>query len=57
MDDEERRAGAAPAETLQQKSERLKAARLQAETDRNARVARASRKATARRKILGDAKP
>lgn len=40
------------AETMREKSERLKAARLQADRDRDARIDRASRKSAARRKAL-----
>ena len=43
-------------ETTKEKTERLKAARLQAERDKDARIARANRKAAARRKVLGDGK-
>ncbi|WP_156386364.1 hypothetical protein [Aureimonas sp. Leaf454] len=48
--------GAGVPETLQEKSARLKAARLQAERDKDARIDRANRKASARRKVLGDDK-
>lgn len=44
-------------ETVKQKSERLKAARLQAEQNKEARIEWANRKAAARRKVLGDGKP
>lgn len=39
-------------ETTQEKTQRLKAARLQAERDRDARIERDTRKAAARRKVL-----
>lgn len=48
--------GEARPETTQEKSERLKAARLQAERDKDARIERANRKSLARRKVLGDGK-
>ena len=53
--DEPARGGAA--ETVKQKSERLKAARLQAEQNKEARIEWANRTAAARRKVLGDGKP
>jgi hypothetical protein len=43
-------------ETASEKSERLKAARLEAERRRGMRVDRDVRKAAARRKVLGDGK-
>lgn len=49
MDGEDRKTGG---ETVQEKTERLKAARLQAERDKDARIDRASRKSAARRKVL-----
>lgn len=49
VDDERRKTGG---ETLQEKTERLKAARLQAERDKDARIERANRKSAARRKVL-----
>lgn len=48
--------GTVDAETTAEKSARLKAARLQAERDKDARIVRASRKSEARRKVLGDGK-
>ncbi|MBB3999515.1 hypothetical protein [Aureimonas pseudogalii] len=43
-------------ETAREKTERLKAARQEAESAKTARIERDTRKALARRKILGDAK-
>lgn len=43
-------------ETAAEKSARLKAARLQAERDKDMRIERANRKSDARRKVLGSAK-
>jgi hypothetical protein len=43
-------------ETTQEKTERLRALRQAAESAKNARVERATRKAVARRKVLGDPK-
>ncbi|WP_156417853.1 hypothetical protein [Aureimonas sp. AU4] len=40
-------------ETAREKTERLRAARLQAERDKTARIERDTRKAAARRKVLG----
>ena len=42
------------AETVQEKSARLRAARLDAEKAKDQRIERANRKAAARRKVLGD---
>ena len=42
----------AEGETTREKTERLKAARLQAERDRDARIDRANRHTAARRKVL-----
>ena len=47
---------AATPETTKEKSDRLKAARLEAESAKLARVERATRKAVARRKVLGKGK-
>ncbi|WP_156369226.1 hypothetical protein [Aureimonas sp. Leaf324] len=44
-------------ETTQEKTQRLKAARLQAERDRDARIERDTRKAAARRKVLAGPAP
>ncbi len=44
-------------ETVKQKSERLKAARLQAEQNKEARIEWANRKAAARRKCWATANP
>lgn len=57
MAEKDEPAGAGAAETVKQKSERLKAARLQAEQNKEARIEWANRKAAARRKVLGDGKP
>lgn len=45
------------AETPSEKSARLKAARLEAERNKEARIEWANRKAAARRKVLSDPKP
>jgi hypothetical protein len=50
---DDRNAGTKPGETAREKTERLRAARLQAEQDKDARIERANRKAAARRKVLG----
>ncbi|KQT77149.1 hypothetical protein ASG54_12990 [Aureimonas sp. Leaf460] len=55
MNDGDKPGGVRP-ETTKEKSERLKAARLQAERDKDTRIERATRKAIARRKVLGDGK-
>jgi hypothetical protein len=52
MADETRPPG--QAETVQEKSTRLRAARLDAEKAKDQRIERANRKAAARRKVLGD---
>ncbi|GGE22943.1 hypothetical protein GCM10011390_47950 [Aureimonas endophytica] len=56
MDETNRPPGESRVETTEEKSARLKAARLQAERDKDARIDRANRKAAARRKILGPGK-
>lgn len=49
MSDEKR---PAEGETVREKSERLKAARLQADQERNARIERDTRRSASRRKAL-----
>ncbi len=57
MDKTDQPPGGKAAETPKQKSERLKAARLEAERNKDARIEWANRKAGARRKVLQGDKP